>query len=200
MMTRKKFLFSLAALSLAGFAAGNVLSFADDAPAPAANGGKRVLVAYYSWSGNTKALAEKIAASAGGTLFEIVPEKPYPTEYRKCTEQAKKEISEGFRPALKAKPEDLSAYDVIFVGSPNWWGTYAPPISTLLDDPAFAGKTVVPFFTHGGGGMQRCESDMRKQLGNSTVLKALTVSGSSAGSSRTQRTVDAWLREIGLAK
>lgn len=202
MMTRKKFLCSLAALVFAGIAAGgNLSAFADDGGAAVPADGRRVLVAYFSWSGNTKALAEKIAASAGGTLFEIVPEKPYPTEYRKCTEQAKKEISEGFRPALKSKPENLAEYDVVFVGSPNWWGTYAPPISTLLDDPAFAGKTVVPFFTHGGGGMQRCESDMRKQLdGKSNVLKALTVSGSSADGSRAQRAVDAWLREIGLAK
>lgn len=199
MMTRKKFLCSLAALSLCGLAAGGVPAAADDATdADSAPGGKRVLIACFSWSGNTRALAEKIREGTGGEIFEIVPEKPYPTEYRKCTEQAKKEIAEGFRPALKAAP-DLAAFDVIFVGSPNWWGTFAPPISTLLDDPAFAGKTVVPFFTHGGGGMQRCESDMRRRLdGKARVLKALTVSGSSAALSRARRAVDAWLEELGL--
>ncbi len=200
-MNRKKFIGIVATGVLGCLVAGSAPIFAQQNAPAAPAGGKRILVAYYSWSGNTKALAEKIGAGTGGELFEIVPADPYPTEYGECTERAKREQQEGVRPALKAKPENIAEYDVVFVGSPNWWGSYAPPIRTLLDDPAFAGKTVVPFFTHGGGGMQRCESDMRKQLdGKSNVLKALTVSGSSADGSRAQRAVDAWLREIGLAR
>ena len=197
-MNRKKFIGMVAAGALGCLAAGSAPIFAQQNAPAAPAGGKRILVAYYSWSGNTKALAEKISAGTGGVLFEIVPAQPYPTEYGECTERAKKEQQEGVRPALKAKPENLASYDVVFVGSPNC--SYAPPIRTLLDDPAFAGKTVVPFFTHGGGGMQNCESDMREQLVNATLLKALTVSGSSADGSRAQRAVDAWLREIGLAR
>ena len=197
-MNRKKFIGMVAAGALGCLAAGSAPIFAQQNAPAAPAGGKRILVAYYSWSGNTKALAEKISAGTGGELFEIVPAQPYPTEYGECTERAKKEQQEGVRPALKAKPENLASYDVVFVGSPNWWGSYAPPIRTLLDDPAFAGKTVVPFFTHGGGGMQNCESDMREQLVNATL--PLTVSGSSADGSRAQRAVDAWLREIGLAR
>lgn len=199
-MNRKKFIGMVAAGALGCLAAGSAPIFAQQNAPAAPAGGKRILVAYYSWSGNTKALAEKISAGTGGVLFEIVPAQPYPTEYGECTERAKKEQQEGVRPALKAKPKNLASYDVVFVGSPNWWGSYAPPIRTLLDDPAFAGKTVVPFFTHGGGGMQNCESDMCEQLANATLLKALTVSGSSADGSRAQRAVDAWLREIGLAR
>lgn len=200
MMNRKKFLHSLAAFFFAALFTCSVPAFADDAPAAAPENGKRVLVACFSWTGNTRALAEKICALTGGEFFEVVPETPYPREYSKCTEQAKKEIAEGFRPALKSKPENIGSYDVIFIGSPNWWGTYAPPISTLLDDPAFAGKTVVPFFTHGGSGMRNCESDMRKQLADSNVLKALTVSGKSVESDKTDREVKAWLKEIGVAE
>lgn len=195
-MDRKTFIKSLAAGALAGM----IPLGASAAETPAGGNNARVLVAYFSWSGNTRAMAETIAAETGATLFEIVPETPYPTAYRRCTEQAKKEIAEGFRPKLKAVPENLAAFDVIFVGSPNWWGTYAPPVATLLDDPAFAGKTVVPFFTNGGGGMQRCESDMKKQLSNSKLLRALTVSGSSADSDRTKRQIAAWLREIGVVR
>lgn len=193
-MNRKNFIKTLVAGTLA-YAFSSTLAFAQNEPAGET---KNILVVYFSWSGNTRALAETISQRVGGELFEIVPETPYPENYRRCTEQAKKEINEGFRPKLKSMPKNLDSADIIFVGSPNWWGTYAPPVATLLDDPAFKGKTIVPFFTHGGGGMQRCESDMKKQLPNSTFLRALSVSGSSADSDRTKRTISAWLDEIGV--
>ena len=94
-------------------------------------------------------------------------------------ELAKKEINAGVRPELAENVRDFAKYDVIFVGSPNWWGTMAPPVATFLTRNDVAGKTVVPFFTHGGGGMQRCESDVRKLCPNARVLKAATFSGGS---------------------
>ena len=92
----------------------------------------RVLIAYYSWGGNTKYAAAQIQRATGGTLFEIKPVKPYPSEYRECTVQARKEIQEGVRPELVAKVEDMGKYDVIFIGSPNWWSTIAPPVASFL--------------------------------------------------------------------
>ena len=94
-------------------------------------------------------------------------------------ELAKKEINAGVRPELAENVRDFAKYDVIFVGSPNWWGTMAPPVATFLTRNDVAGKTVVPFFTHGGGGMQRCESDVRKLCPKARVLKAATFSGGS---------------------
>ena len=94
-------------------------------------------------------------------------------------EQARREIDAGFRPELVVMPEKLDEYDVIFVGTPNWWNTMAPPVATFLTRNDVAGKTVVPFFTHGGGGMQRCESDVRKLCPKARVLKAATFSGGS---------------------
>ena len=70
----------------------------------------RVLIAYYSWGGNTKYAAAQIQKATGGTLFEIKPVKPYPSEYRECTVQARKEIQEGVRPELAAKVEDMGKY------------------------------------------------------------------------------------------
>ena len=139
----------------------------------------RVLVAYYSWGGNTRFAAEKIQQLTGGTLFEIKPAKAYPADYNACVELAKKEINAGVRPELAENVRDFAKYDVIFVGSPNWWGTMAPPVATFLTRNDVAGKTVVPFFTHGGGGMQRCESDVRKLCPKARVLKAATFSGGS---------------------
>lgn len=122
----------------------------------------KVLIAYYSWSGNTRFAAEQIQKVAGGTLFEIKPVNEYPADYGACVEKARKECREGAKPELASKVEDFAWYDVIFVGTPNWCSTMAPPVRTFLSSYDFRGKTVVPFVTHGGGGMARCEKDMRE--------------------------------------
>ncbi len=198
-MSPKSFIKKVAAVSsLGAIAAGSLLAGEESAATVPAEKGK-VLVVYYSWSGNTEALAKKIQRATNAAIFKIEPETPYPQDYSKCTEQAKKELAQKFRPKIKAFPENVETYDTVFVGSPNWWGTYAPPVATLLDDPAFARKTIVPFFTNGGGGLQNCESDMKKQLPQAKFLKAITLPGSKAKSGG-DREVAAWLKEIGIAK
>ena len=131
----KKILTILTGLAMAmpGTSAGDQLQAAPD---PA-----RILIVYYSRTNNTKAVAEHIRDATKGTVFEIVPERPYPQEYRATTEQAKKEINEGYRPPLKTNLDSIKDYDVIFVGTPNWWSTMAPPVATFLSshDP---GNTV----------------------------------------------------------
>ena len=139
----------------------------------------KVLIAYYSWSGNTRAAAEQIQKITGGTLFEIKPVEAYPTDYQECVDQAKKECRSGFKPELSTKVDDMQKYDVIFVGSPNWWGTMAPPVATFLTSYDLKGKTVVPFFTHGGGGVQNCERDVRKLCSGSNLPQAGVFSGGS---------------------
>ena len=153
----------------------------------------KVLIAYYSWSGNTKAAAEQIQKVTGGTLFRIKPVKAYPTAYRACVNQAKKEIKSNFKPTLAGKVKDFDKYDVIFIGSPNWCGTMAPPVATFLTTYSLKGKTIVPFFTNGGGGMQRCETDVNKlctQAG--AILKAATFNGKSV--KRSGKEVAKWAK------
>ncbi len=116
----------------------------------------KVLVAYFSWSGNTRAFAEKIQRHTGGTLFEIQPKEPYPTTYQECLNRAKGECADGVRPELASAAADLGQYDIIFVGSPTWYGVLAPPVLTFLSNPALKGKAVVLFCTHGGGGSEGC--------------------------------------------
>ncbi|HOQ51880.1 MAG TPA: flavodoxin, partial [Candidatus Atribacteria bacterium] len=116
-----------------------------------------ILIAYYSRSGNTRKLAQLIHQKVGGTVHEIQPEIPYPASYNATVEQAKKEIQAGFRPPLKTKIEHIEAYDTIFLGSPNWWSTIAPPVATFLEENDLSGKTIIPFCTHGGGGRGRIE-------------------------------------------
>lgn len=155
---------------------------------------KKVLVAYYSWSGNTKELAKMIQKAAGGDLFEIETSVPYPKEYNVTVEQAKKEINEGTRRAIKGKVNNIDEYDIIFIGSPNWWGTIAPAVSTFLSEHDLSGKTVAPFFTHGGGGMQRCASDTAKLLADSNIADAVTFSGSRV--KNVQADVEKWVNEV----
>lgn len=123
----------------------------------------KILIAYYSYSGNTKEVAEAIQKEIGGDLFEIKAEGTYPDEYRPMTEQAKKEIDAGFRPKLTTSVADMAQYDVVFIGSPNWWGTITPQVSSFLESYDLSGKTVIPFVTHGGGGQQNTIADLTAQ-------------------------------------
>ena len=147
------------------FAAFAVLSaFAADAPEKVSVKSERILVAYYSWSesGNTKYAAEQIQKDTNGELLEIKPKNAYPKDYNACLAQAQKEIRDGVRPELANEPVDFKKYDVIFIGSPNWFGTIAPPAASFLASADLADKTVIPFFTYGSGGMQNCERDAKK--------------------------------------
>ncbi len=144
----------------------------------------RVAVVYFSWSpdGNTRFAAQTIAAKAGAKIFEIKAEKPYSSEYRACTEEAKPECrGKMLRPILKIEGLDLSQYDVIFVGTPNWWGTMAPPVRTWVTENAAAlkSKTVCLFQTNGGGGMQWVGRDFAELLPDSKILAPQAFPGSS---------------------
>ena len=123
----------------------------------------KILIAYYSYSGNTKEVAEAIQKEIGGDLFEIKAEGTYPDEYRPMTEQAKKEIDAGFRPKLTTSVADMAQYDIVFIGSPNWWGTITPQVSSFLESYDLSGKMVIPFVTHGGGGQQNTIADLTAQ-------------------------------------
>ena len=145
---------------------------------------EKVAVVYYSWSpdGNTRFAAETIAAKAGAKLFEIKAEKPYSTDYRACCDEASPECrGKQLRPIRKIEGLDLAQYDVIFVGTPNWWGTMAPPVRTFLSRNAAAlkGKTVCLFQTNGGGGMQRCGREFAELAPEARVLPAQAFSGGS---------------------
>ncbi len=133
--------------------------------------GKKVLVAYYSHTGNTKEVAEVIAEKTGGDLFEIKTEAIYPDEYKPMTEQAKKEINEGYRPKLTTNVENIAQYDVVFIGSPNWWGTITPSVSSFIANYDLSGKKIIPFITHGGGGVQNTIKDMTAQCKGCNVEK-----------------------------
>lgn len=159
---------------------------------------EKILIVYFSRTGNTREMASQIQKATGGDIFEIVPLKPYPAAYQEVVDQAKKEINSGFKPALKTKVKDISKYDVIFVGSPNWWSTIAPPVATFLTNYDLSGKTIVPFMTHGGGGMARCEKDVQKLCPKSNFAEGLALNGHWVKKSKDE--VNEWLRKIKIIK
>lgn len=111
-------------------------------------GGKKVLVAYFSWSGTTQRMAQQIQDITGADMFRIEPVTPYPTEYTPCTEVAREEKDNNARPAIKGTVENWDDYDVVFIGCPVWWWTTPMIIHTFCESYNFKGKTVVPFCTY----------------------------------------------------
>ena len=142
-------------------------------------------VVYFSWSpdGNTRFAAETIAKKADADVFEIKAEKPYNSDFQKCCDEAKPECyGKKLRPIKSIEGLDLAKYDLVFVGSPNWCGTMAPPVRTWVTQSkdALKGKTVCLFQTHGGGGMQRVGKEFAEIFGDTaTVLSPKAFSGSS---------------------
>ena len=157
---------------------------------------EHILVVYFSRSGNTRKIANLIHLEVGGTVHEIQPEVPYPNSYNAVVDQAKEEIQAGYRPALRSTLDHVESYDTVFVGSPNWWNTIAPPVATFLSEHDLSGKTIVPFCTHGGGGLGRVGTDITRLCPQSTILSSLEIYGS--GGVHAQARVSAWLRKVGM--
>lgn len=154
----------------------------------------KTLVVYYSHSGNTKQVAEMIAAQTNAGIFRLEPVNAYPQDYTSVCDVAKKEIKANYLPDLKSLPEQLDTYDTIFVGTPNWWSTMAPPVATFLSQTKWSGKVLIPFCTHGGGGVGRIFSDMKKLASEAVCLDGFSVNGTQAKSSKSL--INEWLKKI----
>ena len=163
------------------------------------------LIAYYSRAGenyfggayrripvgNTEKVAEMISELTGAELFKIEQAVPYSADYQPCIAEAKRDLQAHARPALVSLPADLDAYDEIYLGYPNYWGTMPMAIYTFLEHYDFTGKTIHPFCTHEGSGLSATERDIRKATKGATVAKGLAIHGSSVGSAETA--VKKWL-------
>lgn len=164
--------------------------------AGAQTAGKKMLVVWYSWSGNTETIGKHIQQTTGADVFVIEAEKPYSSDYNTCLDEAKKDINAGRRPAIKGNVPNIADYDVVFVGTPNWWSTMAPPVATFMSEHNLAGKTIAPFVTHGGGREAACFRDMQKLAAQATFVKGYVVSGARVSSAKSD--VEKWLKEIGV--
>jgi flavodoxin len=158
------------------------------------SGTKKVLVAYFSHSGNTREIANQIHKSAGGDIFEIQAVKPYPDDYNAVVERARQELDSGDKPALKTKIENIKSYDLVFIGYPNWWSTVPAPVRVFLSECDLSGKTIAPFCTHEGSGLGRSVADISKLCPKSTLLEGVAIRGSAVKTAQSK--VSEWLKKI----
>lgn len=160
-----------------------------------------ILIAYFSKTGNTEAIAQEIKSLTNGTLVEIETVEPYPDSYSETVDIAESEKEANARPEISTTVDNMDQYDTIFIGYPIWWYTYPQVILTFFDNYDLTGKTIVPFVTHGGSGMSGTEDDMREYLSDKdvTVLDGLAVSRNDIEEDQSQ-TVTNWLEELGFIK
>ena len=136
---------------------------------------QKSLVLYYSLTGNTKAVAEEIANRLGADIEEIVAVNPYDTSFMATIERCKADREAGVFTEINPVKADLSQYDVIFIGYPVWFGTYAPPVESFLSQVDLSGKKVVPFCTFGSGGLESSVKEMTECQPNTEILSGYGV-------------------------
>ena len=157
---------------------------------------KKVLVVYFSETGNTQKFAKLISDEVGGDFRRIETVKSYPTG-QALFDYTKKERDENTRPELKEMDVNLEDYDVIFIGYPIWWYTLPMPIYTFFDKYDFNGKIIVPFNTHEGSGDGGTYSTIKELEPNATVLDGLAIRGGDMESEQTTK-VRNWLKGLDL--
>jgi flavodoxin len=157
---------------------------------------QKVLVLYYSQTANTKAVADEIATRLDADTEEIVAVNPYDGDFQATIGRCLQERETGVLPEINPIAADLAAYDVICLGYPVWFGTFAPPVITLLNQIDLAGKKVVPFCTFGSGGLESSIADLKARQPEADVLPGYGVRAARIDAVPAE--VDRFLKEIGL--
>ena len=167
-----------------------------DTPDTPMAGGK-TLVVYFSGSGNTKRVAEDIAAATGGTLFELVPVTPYTSADLSWTTAGsrvnREHDDESLRdiPLVTTTPENFDEYDTVFIGYPIWWGIAAWPVNNFVKNNDFTGKTVIPFATSASSGMGQSGSLLAEMAGTGNWQE-----GHRFSSGASKSTVEEWVNGL----
>ena len=161
--------------------------------------GSKVLVVYYSASGNTKRVAEDIAEAADGDLFEITPAEPYTSDDLNWTNSdsrvSREHDDESLRdvPLTTTEVENWDDYDTVFIGYPIWWGIAAWPVDTFVKNNDFTGKTVIPFATSSSSGMGQSGTLLSEMAGTGDWQD-----GQRFSSGASQSDVADWVSGLGL--
>lgn len=143
--------------------------------------------------GNTEVIAEYIKEITGADLFKVEPKVDYPEDYMECIDVAKKEQQNDARPEIKESLDDISSYDTIYIGFPNWWGTLPMPMFTQLEQLDFSDKTVKPFVTHEGSGFGSSQRDLKKLCEGAEIKKGLSIPGADVYDVKNM--VETWINE-----
>lgn len=157
----------------------------------------KVLVVYFSETGNTQKLAKLISDKVGGDFIKIETVQKYPTNHQDLVDYAEEEKNKNARPELKELNIDLDKYDTIFIGYPIWWYQMPMAMYTFFDTYDFSGKTIVPFNTHEGSGVSGTNDDIKELEPKANVLKSLAIRGGDMEENQIP-TVEKWLNELGF--
>ena len=145
--------------------------------------------------GNTEVIAEEIAKLTNADLFKCEPVVEYSHNYSKCCDEAKAYQNQDARPKLKNYLEDISKYDVVYIGGPVYWSEYPYEIYSQLDKLDFTRKIIKPFTTHEGSGLGDCVDVLRKKCAGAIVKKGLAIRGSEVNSNLTLEKIKKWINE-----
>nr|WP_294464686.1 flavodoxin [uncultured Sellimonas sp.] len=156
-----------------------------------------ILVAYFSWSGNTEKMAQMIQEETGGDLFQIEPAEPYTDDYDELLDVAREEQDENARPELASQVENWDSYNVVFVGYPDWWSDAPMLIYSFLESYDWQGKTLVPFCTSGGSGFGNSLDKLPDSASGANILEGLHIPGSSVDGAKED--VASWISGLDLA-
>lgn len=160
--------------------------------------GSRTLVVYFSRSGNTRVVAGLIHRTLNTDLFEIRPASPYPEDYLETVEQARQERDSGYEPPLAAGISDIQQYDTVLLGFPIWGETTPPIIRSFLSAHNLAGKTLIPFITHGGYGLGNSLSVVEQHAPKARIVKGFVMQADQER--QTMNSVNSWLNEAKLKR
>ena len=171
-----------------------------------------ILIAYYSRAGenyfggayrriafgNTEKAAKMLTDLTGGKLYQIRQAQPYAEDYQTCIAEAKADLQKNARPAVPDLPEDLAAYDEIYLGYPNYWGTMPMAVYTFLEHYDLTGKIIRPFCTHEGSGLSGTVGSIRAAASGATVLDGLAITKTTAQNdpAETANEVDRFLKDL----
>lgn len=156
----------------------------------------KILVAYFSHSGNTKKIAEEIQSKTGADIFEIKTVNAYSDDYNTVLDEAKAELNDEARPELSEKVEDMAQYQTVIIGYPIWWGDMPMAVYSFLDEYDLSGKTVLPFCTHGGSGLCQTDKNIQSEEKDAKVTDGLAISDSSLDDA--DGDIDLWLKNNGV--
>lgn len=153
-----------------------------------------ILIAYYSYTGNTEAMAEEIQNQVGGDLFRIERASEYDDLYT----EAEDEINNNERPELASSVDNMDQYDVIFIGYPIWWDTTPAMINSFLESYDLTNKVVIPFCTSSSDSIDGSMESVRASANGAAVLEGLRLSGGDASSESGQEDISAWLSSLDI--
>ena len=159
---------------------------------------QKMLVLYYSETGTTKAVAQELQKQTGADIESIEAVEPYTGNFQETIQRGQREMQSGKMPALKPLTKKVADYDIIFLGYPIWFGTYANPIITLVQEQDFAGKRIVPFCTFGSGGLNTSGDALRKALPKAKIEEGYGVR--TARVAAAEKELDRFLKENGYKK